>query len=139
MCAQTRDETATNKAAWALQILAALMFTASGGMKLAKSPADLRANPAMAWTTQFTDVQVKAIGAAEVAGAIGLIMPTLTGIVPTLTPAAGVALSALMGGAAVRHFKRGEPPFPPLVPGLLALAAGVLRFRVSRRAATRPA
>ena len=118
-----------NKLIWTLQILAALAFAGSGGMKIATAPADIRANPNMGWATDFSDGVIKAIGAAEVAGAIGLIAPAATNIAPMLTPAAGVGLAALMGGAAYTHVRRNEPPVAPLVLGALALAAGLLRAR----------
>lgn len=122
-----------NKLIWTLQALAALAFTASGGMKLA-TPADtLRANPQMAWSQEFSNGDIKAIGAAEVLGAAGLILPAATGIAPILTPIAGAGLGALMGGAVATHVRRGEPPFAPAVLGILALSAGLLRWR--RRAA----
>lgn len=118
-----------NKVIWTLQVLTALAFAGAGGTKLATPPEQLRANPQMAWTQDFPDGQVKAIGAAEVAGAIGLVVPAATGILPVLTPVAGASLAALMGGAVATHVRRGEPPVAPAVLGLLALTSGVLRWR----------
>lgn len=118
-----------NKLIWTLQILAALAFGASGAMKLFTPAEQLRANPQMGWSTEFSDGQIKAIGAAELAGAVGLVLPLALGIAPVLTPVAGVALAILMGGAAMTHIQRHEPPVAPLVLGLLALAAAVLRWR----------
>ena len=37
------------------------------------------------------------------------------------------ALGVLMGGAAATHLQRGEPPFAPLVLGLLSLVVAWLR------------
>ena len=122
-----------NKLAWTLQILAAMAFTASGGMKLAKPAAELRANPQMAWANDFSDRDIKAIGAAEALGAIGLIAPAATGVFPILTPIAGAGLAALMGGAVSTHVQRHEPPVAPAVLGLLALTAGALRWRQSNQ------
>lgn len=121
-----------NKLIWTLQILAALAFGGSGAMKLATAPNELRANPNMAWAHDFPDGAIKAIGGAEVTGAVGLIVPAATGIAPYLTPAAGVGLAALMGGAAYTHIRRNEPPVEPIVLGTLALAAGLLRARHQR-------
>lgn len=123
-----------NKLVWTLQILVALAFAATGGMKLTTAPAELRANPAMAWANDFSDGALRAIGAAEVAGAVGMIAPAATGIAPALTPAAGVGLAVLMGGATYTHIRRGEPFVPSAVLGLLALAAAVLRARRLKRA-----
>jgi hypothetical protein len=118
-----------NKLVWTLQILTALAFAGSGGMKLLTAPADLRADPNMGWSTDFSDGAIKAIGAAEVAGAVGLIVPAATNIAPMLTPVAGVGLAALMGGAVYTHVRRNEPTVPALVLGALALAAALLRAR----------
>lgn len=121
------------KLVWGLQVVVGLAFLGAGGMKLMQPGAELRQNPQMAWAQEFSDGAIKAIGAAEVAGAIGLVVPAATKIVPMLTPAAGAGLAALMGGAAMTHLRRGESPVAPLVLGLLALAAGALRYRELRR------
>jgi hypothetical protein len=123
-----------NKLVWALQILAAVAFAGAGSMKLVTAPSALRANPQMGWSTEFSDGAIKAIGAAEVAGAVGLVVPAATGILPILTPAAGLGLGALMGGAAATHLRRGEPAVTPIVLGLLAMAAGGLRWRRGKAA-----
>jgi hypothetical protein len=122
-----------NKIVWVLQVVVALAFTGSGGMKLATSGEALRTNPRMGWAKDFSDPALKAIGGAEVAGAVGLIAPAATGIAPFLTPVAGVALAALMGGAASVHIQRGESPVAPIVLALLALTVSVLRWRMQRR------
>lgn len=118
-----------NRALWILQALLAVAFVGAGGTKLASSPDALRANPQMGWTQDFGDGTIAAIGAAEVAGGIGLVAPAAFGIAPVLTPVAGVALGALMAGAVYTHVRRGEPPYAPLVLGVLAVTAGTLRWR----------
>ena len=124
-----------NKLIWILQVITALAFAAGGGMKLTTAPDALRANPQMGWSKDFSDGSIKAIGAAEVAGAVGLIVPAATGILPVLTPVAGTALTVLMGGAAYTHIQRQEPPMVPIVLGLLSLASGVLRWRQGQKRA----
>lgn len=118
-----------NKVLWGLQILTALAIGGAGGMKLATPADQLRANPQMAWSTEFSDAEIKAIGAAEVLGAVGLIVPAASGIAPVLTPLAGAGLGMLMGGAAYTHVRRNEPPVAPAVLGVLAIASGLLRWR----------
>jgi DoxX-like family len=125
-----------NKLIWTLQAVTALAFAGAGGMKLATPTEQLRANPQMAWSKDYSDGSIKAIGAAEVLGAIGLIVPAATGIVPALTPAAGAGLAALMGGAAYTHVQRDEPPIPPVILGALALTSGLLRWRRRQQTAT---
>lgn len=110
---------------WGLQILLAVAFAGAGMMKLTTPKAELEQT--MGWAADFTAVQVQAIGAAEVAGAIGLIVPAATGVLPVLTPIAAVALAVLMGGAAMTHLQRGEPPYAPIVLGLLSVVVAWLR------------
>lgn len=117
------------KLIWTLQILVALAMGGAGAMKLATPAADLRANPAMAWTQDFSDTQIKLIGAAELAGAIGVIVPAATGIAVILTPIAAALLGVLMGGAVLTHIRRDEPYFAPLIIALLAFTTAYLRFK----------
>ena len=51
---------------------------------------------------------IKLIGGVEVAGALGLILPWLTGIAPILTPAAAAGLALLQVRAAVFHGRCAE-------------------------------
>jgi uncharacterized membrane protein YphA (DoxX/SURF4 family) len=118
-----------NKALWALQILLALAFIGAGATKLVTSKADLMANPNMAWAMDFSDTQIALIGAAEVAGGIGLVAPMAARLWPVLTPLAGIALALLMGGAVATHASRGEPWLAPLILGVLAAAVAVSRFQ----------
>jgi len=46
------------------------------------------------------------IGLAELLGAAGLTLPTLTGIMPWLRPLAAAGLLVIMIGAAVLHLRR---------------------------------
>jgi hypothetical protein len=62
----------------------------------------------MAWTEDFSAGAVKAIGAAELLGAIGLILPALLDIAPVLVPLAATGLALTMIGAVVVHIRRGE-------------------------------
>jgi uncharacterized membrane protein YphA (DoxX/SURF4 family) len=118
-----------NKALWTLQILLAVAFAGAGSTKLLTPKSELAAN--MGWVDDFSEVQIKLVGAAEVVGAIGLIAPMAVGVVPILTPVAGVGLAALMAGAVATHVGRGEPPYAPLV--LAVLAAAVVAGRRGAR------
>lgn len=111
---------------WTLQTLLALAFAGAGMMKLTTPKAELEQS--MAWATEFSALQVQAIGAAEVAGAIGLLVPAATGVLPVLTPVAAAALAVLMGGAAMTHVQRGEPPYAPILLGLLSIVVAWLRW-----------
>ena len=59
------------------------------------------------------------IGVAELLAAAGLILPSLTGFLPWLTPVAAVGLVIVMIGAIVFHVQRRE--FPNIVFNLVLL------------------
>lgn len=113
---------------WIVAGLTALAFLAAGAMKLVR-PKDAIVASGLTWAEDFSAPQVKLIGAAEVLGALGLVLPMATGIVPVLSPIAGVCLAVLMMGATVVHLRRHEAPIsvPTLV---LATASAVLGFLV---------
>ena len=116
-------------ALWIVNGLLALAMLGAGGMKLA-TPKTALAEKGMTWTEDFSAGAVKAIAGLEVLGAIGLILPKLTGIAAILTPIAGVGLAIIMLGAVVVHVRRGEPTAPAVVLTVLAIASAVLGFIV---------
>jgi uncharacterized membrane protein len=79
----------------------------------------------MAWTNDFSAGTVKLIGAFEILGAIGLIVPAVTGIAPILVPLAALGLVVVMLGAAVVHTRRKESQVVIFNVILLLLAAVV--------------
>ncbi|MFC4065032.1 DoxX family protein [Actinoplanes subglobosus] len=92
---------------WVIAGLLAAAFLGAGVMKLSQSKEKLAAS-GMAWTEDFSAGAVKAIGAAELLGAIGLILPALLDIAPVLVPLAATGLAVTMIGAVVVHVRRGE-------------------------------
>ncbi|GLY27062.1 DoxX family protein [Kineosporia sp. NBRC 101731] len=118
-----------NVVLWVIAGLLAAAFAAAGAMKVARSRSQI-IEGGMGWAESFTDTQVKLIGAVEVLGAIGLILPAALDIAPVLTPLAAAGLALTMAGAVVVHLRRGETSgaVPSLVLGLLALFVAVLRF-----------
>jgi len=112
-----------NVALWVLQVLLALFFLVAGVTKLSQRRVKLA--PRMAWVSDFSDGQVKLIGALEVLGAAGLLLPALTGILPWLTPLAAVGLALTMAGAALTHWRRTEYRMIPINVVILLLAAFV--------------
>ena len=118
-----------NIALWAIAGLLALAFLGAGSMKLTTPIEKLRER--MPWAQDFSAGMVKAIGAAEVLGAIGLILPAAVGVAPVLVPIAALALAAVMAGAVAVHLRRGDGlagAAPSVVLGLLSLLLAVLRF-----------
>ena len=118
-----------NVVLWIIAGLLALAFLAAGAMKLAQPRAKL-AESGMAWAGDYGDGAVKAIGALEVLGALGLILPAVFDVAPILVPIAAAGLALLMVGAVVVHLRRGESKAigAPLVLAVLALVVAVLRF-----------
>lgn len=112
---------------WAIQILLALGVGAAGVMKLVKSKAQLEANPHMGWVRTFSEPEIKLLAAAEVLGAIGVIVPTATGIAPNVARLAAACLAALMGGAVATHTMRREPAAPATILALLAVVVAAFR------------
>jgi uncharacterized membrane protein len=115
---------------WVAQALLAAVFAAAGIMKLTISAADLaRAMPSEA---TLSVALLRFIGAAELAGAIGLILPSVTRILPVLTPVAAGALALVMALAAAFHASRGEIASLPVVVALGAIALFVAWGRITR-------
>lgn len=109
---------------WVAQVLVALMFGMAGFMK-ATTPIEVLATN-MPWVTSMPAL-VRVIGIAELLGAIGLILPAATRILPILTPAAGGSLVVVMILAAIFHGMRAE--FAAIVPNLvLGLLAGLVTW-----------
>ena len=94
------------------------MFLMAGGTKVMQPKAKLAAH--MGWVEDFSQPTVWVIGVLEILGAIGLIVPAVTGILPWLTPLAAAGLAMTMVGAALTHARRGE--YPMIGVNLLLLA-----------------
>jgi uncharacterized membrane protein len=114
-------------ALWAAQVLLAVAFLGAGATKLAQPKEKLAKN--MAWVEDFSQGTVRLIGALEVLGALGLVLPALTGVLPWLTPLVALGLALLMAGAVYTHLRReeGSAVVPPAVLLLLAALVAVGR------------
>jgi putative oxidoreductase len=86
----------------------------------------------MIWPGALPPALVRVIGVAELAGAIGLVLPALTRIKPRLTPLAGAGLLTIMVLASIFHSTRGEFSVIPMNATLGALAAFVAWGRATR-------
>ncbi len=118
-----------NVVLWIIAGLLAAAFAGAGLMKLTQPKPKLAAS-GMAWTEDFSDGQAKGIGAVEVLGALGLILPAALGIAEILTPLAAAGLALTMVGAAITHLRRGEGSMVPVNVALggLAVFVAVMRF-----------
>jgi uncharacterized membrane protein YphA (DoxX/SURF4 family) len=110
-------------ALWVVQVLLAAAFLVSGATKLSQPKEKLLKN--WAWVEDFSEPEVRIIGALEVLGAIGIVLPALMGILPWLTPLAALGLVLTMIGAALTHLRRAEYSNIAVNALLLILAAFV--------------
>ncbi|MEU4092774.1 DoxX family protein [Streptomyces sp. NPDC026673] len=120
---RSRSRSRANSAVWALQILLALFFAiASATPKLIAHSSAVESFDTIGYGSWFMYL----IGALELAGAIGLVVPRLAGI-------AAVAFIGLMVGAfafQIGYFD-GKNAATPLVIGALM---GIIAWRRLRRA-----
>jgi uncharacterized membrane protein YphA (DoxX/SURF4 family) len=116
-----------NTALWIVQILLALAFCMAGLIKITQPKEKLAER--MGWVNDFPPAAVKVIGTVELLGAIGLILPALTNILPILTPVAALGLVLTMIGAAATHLRRHEYPKIGANVVLLLLAAFIVYGR----------
>ncbi|MVU80674.1 DoxX family protein [Nocardia sp. ET3-3] len=96
-----------NALLWTLQIVLALGFAAAGATKIIL-PRDQLATTLGNWVEDFPALLLKPLGAAEVLGAIALVIPPAIDVAPILTPIAAVCLVITMIGALVTHVRKGE-------------------------------
>lgn len=96
-----------NVVIWVAQALLAAGFVAAGFGHAFRFDR-FAATPRMAWALAVGRRNLRLIGLLEIAGAIGLIVPAASGILPWLTPLAAVGLALIMVFAAVLHARRGE-------------------------------
>ena len=116
---------------WIVQILLALAFLMAGALKATQPPDKLSAR--MTWVKAMKPQQiVRLIGILEILGAIGLVLPAVTGILPWLTPVAAIGLVLTMIGAVILHTRIGEASriAPNIVLLLLAAFIVIGRFVV---------
>jgi putative oxidoreductase len=107
---------------WAAAALLAGLYLMAGVMK-ATQPLD-KLTAQMKWPAQYPRL-TRFVGVAEVLGAVGLILPLLTGILAWLTPLAALCLVLVQVLAIGFHLMRKEPQVLPVNLVLLALAGFV--------------
>ncbi|MER7839657.1 DoxX family protein [Streptomyces sp. NPDC096040] len=105
---------------WIVAGLLALFYLYAGGLKVVRSRERLR--PMMAWVDSMPLPAVRAIGTVEVLGALGLVLPRLTGIAPWLAVAAATGFVVLQLGAIRVHLKMGDRQVALNITVLLAAA-----------------
>ena len=123
-----------NLAVWIVTGLAAALFLMAGSMKLAKSKEQLLADPRMGWAESFPAGLIKLIGAAEVLGALGLILPGAFDVATWLVPTAAIGLAVTMVGAILVHLRRGEMQSVVMNVVLLAITVFIAVERIGPQA-----
>ncbi|HEX5594742.1 MAG TPA: DoxX family protein [Micromonosporaceae bacterium] len=99
-----------NTALWITAGLLAALFLLAGGGKLFVSKKKMaEAQGPMGWVNDVKPGFVRALGAVEILGAIGLILPALLDIAPILVPLSAVGLAMIMVGAVILRIRRREP------------------------------
>jgi uncharacterized membrane protein len=116
-------------ALWIVAGFVAAVFLAAGGMKIAFGDGVVEKN--MTSVRGWSSPQVRLLGAVEVLGALGLILPAVSGIATWLVPVSVIGLGILMVGAVAAHVKLKEPVVPPVAVGALALFVAVGRIWIA--------
>lgn len=117
---------------WTAQILLAVVYFGAGSAKLLQ-PIDALATMGMTFVLSFPEIVVRLIGFVEILGALGLILPTVTRILPRLTPLSAAGLTVLQIGAIFTHIAIGEPASLPFNALLLALSVFIAWGRWAKR------
>ena len=114
-----------NTKLWIVQGLLAALFLLAGVPKLVMSAEQMVAPGPIQVPVLF----VRFIGVCEILGAIGMVLPGLTGIKPGLTPLAAAGLLIIMIGATVVNLVDGPVMAAPFTVVLGVLAAIVIYGR----------
>lgn len=107
-----RTPLALNVLLWAAQLFVGISFAVIAWMKL------FTPIPALAamwpWTGQFPEVVVRGLGVIDLAGGLGILLPALTRIRPSLTVTAAACCALLQICAMAFHISRGEAEAVPV-------------------------
>jgi hypothetical protein len=101
-----RPSRALHVSLWIVQLLLAVAFLLVGYTHVV-APIAVAIERA-AWVAALPVALVRFIGVAELAGAIGLVLPAATRIAPRLTALAAAGLAVMMALAIPFHLVRGE-------------------------------
>ena len=116
-----------NIALWVVQALTALAFGGHGFLMISGPQ---RMAERVPWVAALPAPVVRLLGLLEILGAIGVLVPAATGVLPSLTVAAAGGLVAMMLLAMLFHVTRREWPNIGLnfVLGALAFAVAYGRL-----------
>ena len=120
---------------WTVQLLLAALFAMAGLTKLTQPIDALSAN--MPWALDVPAWVVRFNALAELLGALGLLLPSLTRIKPQLTTLAALGLATVMALAVGLHITRGELAMSA-APAIIGLLAGFVAWGRRSRAPIAP-
>ena len=109
---------------WILAFALAAVFVASGAMKIFVPREQLIERTP--YVEDFPQNMIRGIGALEILGAMGLLIPALTGVATILVPMAAAGLAITMVFAALVHVRRGDGLRAALPSIVLAICSVVL-------------
>jgi len=113
-----------------LECILAVLFLIAGAFKTFQNKEKLAKR--MPWVNDYAITTVRFIGISELLGAVGLIVPHYTGILPVVSPIAAVALAVVMLLASIHHIRKNEYKEVVLTGILIALLAVVVFYYVSK-------
>lgn len=113
-----------NVALWVGQALLAAVFLFSGVTKVSQSKERLVAM-GQTGASVFPGPLLRFVACCEVLGAVGVIVPRLTGMAMVLTPLAAVGFVVVMAGAVTAHAWLREPRNVAATSLILLVAAAV--------------
>jgi uncharacterized membrane protein YphA (DoxX/SURF4 family) len=109
---------------WIVQGLLAAMYGMAGTMKAFQTA---KTKEQLPWAKNRSDEFVRFVGTSELLGALGLVLPLVTGILPWLTPLAAIGLSIIqILAVATEHLPKKEFNVVPVNIVLLALSLFVV-------------
>jgi len=115
---------------WLAQFTLAALFLFSAFMKLTTPIPELA--KMMPWTGEHSELFVRFIGFVDLAGGLGLLLPSLTRILPRLTVLAALGCAVLQVLAIIFHLSRGEAPVIVLNIVMLSLSLFALWGRARK-------
>ncbi|HEY3496678.1 MAG TPA: DoxX family protein [Polyangiaceae bacterium] len=125
---------ALNVGLWVIQGLLFLVFTGTAVWKVVTPLPELAAM--IPWAGQVPVAFFYFTAAADLAGGLGILLPSLTRIQPRLTVWAALGCALLQASAVVFHLSRGESANTPF--NFLLVALSVFVFWGRRRAPVQP-
>ena len=113
-----------NTILWITQGLLAAMYLMAGIMKTFQTA---QAKERMSWAKERSDEFVRFVGVSELLGALGLILPLVTGILPWVTIFAAIGLILIQLLAIFKeHLPKKEYNVIPINIGLIAISVFIV-------------